>query len=300
LAGSRVTIESKPRPARDRAAGAVLAALVASAIVPAASAGEEPRNLLRSFTATAGLGYSQVAASEAEDAAPRHGSEVRRFTATAGISYSDGEYGDQPDARILALPLSLKYQRGPWTTRVSVPLVQIRERRMLRSGARMGSSDRGIGDIVASASYAFSPWSDSAPAIALTGKLKLPTADEGLGSDRFEYTTKLELSRTYFDRFTPYLELGYLVRERTSGAENGNLLLGSLGFSYSLTSSVTLGLAHDVREKSREDLEVVRELVPSASIALSKQTRLGLYGVLGLSDASPDLGAGVTLSYRLD
>jgi hypothetical protein len=90
------------------------------------------------------------------------------------------------------------------------------------------------------------------------------------------------------------------VRERTSGAEDGNLLLGSLGFSYSVTPSLTLGLAHDVRERSRGGLEAVRELVPSASIVLSKQTRLGLYGVLGLSDASPDFGAGMTLSYRID
>jgi hypothetical protein len=278
----------------------VLAAWAASAILPEVRAAEEPLGLLQSYTATAGLGYTSVAMPEAEDAGPRHGGELRRLTASAGISYSDGEYGDQPDARILALPLSLKYQRGAWTTRLSVPLVQIRERRTLRNGSRIEGSDRGIGDIVASTSYAFSPWSDSAPSIALTGKLKLPTADEGLGSERFEYTTKLELSKTYFDRFTPYLELGYLVRERTSGAEDGNLLLGSLGFSYSVTPSLTLGLAHDVRERSRGGLEAVRELVPSASIVLSKQTRLGLYGVLGLSDASPDFGAGMTLSYRID
>lgn len=286
MAGSPLAIQ--------RAAGAVLAAAwVASAIVPAARAAEEEQSLARGFGAIA------VRSAPAAVAEPRDARSLRRLTATAGIGYSDGEYGDQPDARILAVPLSLKYQRGSWTTRVTVPLVQIRERRTLRDGSRLESTGRGIGDIVASASYAFSPWSDSAPTIALTGKLKLPTGNEGLGSERFEYTTKLELSRTYLDRFTPYLELGYLVRERASG-EDGNLLLGSLGFAYGVTPSLTLGLAHDVRERSRGGLGAVRELVPSASIALSRQMRLGLFGVVGLSDGSPDFGAGMTLSYRLD
>jgi hypothetical protein len=224
---------------------------------------------------------------------------LRRFTATAGVSYSDGEYGERPDARIVSLPLSLKYQRGPWTTKLTVPFVQIRERRV-RRGSRISSSDQGIGDVIASASYTFAPWSDSAPAIALTGKLKLPTAAEGLGSDRFEYTTKLELSKTFYDRFTPYFELGYRVREHSSDASAGNPLLGSLGFSYGVTPSLTLGLAHDFRARSRSGLGDAREIVPSASIVLSRTTRLGLYGVVGLSDASPDLGAGMTLSYRFD
>jgi hypothetical protein len=296
MAGS---IESGGRRIRRRTAGAVLALWAASAIVPGALAGEEAPNLSRGFSATAGFTALRLPVPEPPNVGARSVRGLRRLTVSAGIGYSTGEYGDRPDAQILALPLSLRYQRGPWTTRVSVPLVQIRERGTLRNGSRIASTERGMGDIVASASYAFSPWSDTAPTIALTGKLKLPTADEGLGSERFEYTTELELSRTYFNRFTPYLELGYLVRERTSG-EDGNLLLGSFGFSYGVTPRLTLGLAHDVRERSREGLEAVRELVPSASIVLSKQTRLGLYGVLGLSDASPDFGGGVTLSYRID
>ncbi len=298
MAGSRVAIASGTRRRRPWALGAVLAALAMGGSAEARAG--EARVVFEGYSAISGLASFRALVSRPADPAARYGGELRRFTATAGFSYSDGEYGARPDARILALPLSFKYQRGRWTTRVSVPLVQIRERRRLRSGARLASSERGIGDLVASASYAFSPWSDSAPTIALTGKLKLPTAGEGLGSERVEYTTKVELSRTYADRFTPYLEVGYLVRERTSGSDDGNLLLGSLGFAYSVTPSLTLGLAHDVREKSRGDLEAVRELVPSASIVLTQQTRLGLYGVLGLSDASPDFGGGMSLSYRFD
>ena len=255
--------------ARRRAAGAALVALVVGSLGADASADVGTRKPLR------------------------------RFTATAGVSYSDGDYGDRPDARIVSLPVSLKYQRGPWTTKLTVPFVQIRERRV-RRGSTLSSSDQGIGDVIASASYTFAPWSDSAPSIALTGKLKLPTAAEGLGSDRFEYTSKIELSRTFYDRFTPYFELGYRVRERSSAASGGNQLLGALGFSYSVTPSLTVGLAHDYRARSRSGLTDSRELVPSASIVLSRSTRLGLYGVIGLSDASPDLGAGMTLSYRFD
>src|SRR5215510_11635314 len=100
--------------ARRRAAGAALAALVASSLAADAEA----------------------------DAGTRK--PVRRFTATAGVSYSDGEYGDRPDARIVSLPLSLKYQRGPWTTKLTVPFVQIRVRR----GSTFSSSAQGIGDVI--------------------------------------------------------------------------------------------------------------------------------------------------------
>ena len=47
--------------------------------------------------------------------------DAGRFTATLGGDYSTGDYGDPDTTRIRSVSLGLRYARGPWTGRVSVP-----------------------------------------------------------------------------------------------------------------------------------------------------------------------------------
>lgn len=44
---------------------------------------------------------------------------------STGFGYSEGEYGDIKDTKVLSVPVSLTYRKGPWKMRVSVPWVSI-------------------------------------------------------------------------------------------------------------------------------------------------------------------------------
>ncbi|MBN8485596.1 MAG: hypothetical protein J0L50_12565 [Sphingomonadales bacterium] len=41
-----------------------------------------------------------------------------------GVNYSEGDYGDIEDTRVIAAPVSLKYSKGGFSVRVSVPFIQ--------------------------------------------------------------------------------------------------------------------------------------------------------------------------------
>lgn len=44
---------------------------------------------------------------------------------STGINYSQGDYGETQDTKVVSVPLALKYKRGRFTVRVSVPYVHI-------------------------------------------------------------------------------------------------------------------------------------------------------------------------------
>lgn len=47
------------------------------------------------------------------------------WRASAGVNYSEGDYGDTRKTKVVAAPIALKYSRGGFSVRVSVPYVHI-------------------------------------------------------------------------------------------------------------------------------------------------------------------------------
>lgn len=80
------------------------------------------------LAAAAGLFAPAVAqAQEAAPAAlPASGSgdaDPGVWRLSAGVNYSEGDYGDIEDTRVIAAPVSLKYTKGGFSVRVSVPYI---------------------------------------------------------------------------------------------------------------------------------------------------------------------------------
>lgn len=222
-----------------------------------------------------------------------------RITTSVGLSYSRGEDASGIESDVLYAPLSLKYERRRWTAKLTVPYITVDESRA--APGRRRSTARGLGDSVASVSYRFLPWVESPTALELTAKVKLPTADEdaGLGTGELDYTAQAQISRR-FERWTPYLMLGFRWRGQPSGSELGDQRLAGAGFTYRWSDRFSAGFSYDFREASRRGADDVHELVPNASFRLSRSLRLGSYCVIGLSDASPDRNLGLSLSYSFD
>src|SRR5256885_16695350 len=118
---------------------------------------------------------------------------------------------------ILSVPLTARYDTGPWSLRASVPYLEVsgpsavipgvgtvsNSNPRKRGGGAEGTAS-GIGDTTLSATYT------AYPGIDLTGKVKLATADadQGLGTGEHDAAALIDVYKT-FDRVTLFAGVGY-------------------------------------------------------------------------------------------
>jgi hypothetical protein len=230
---------------------------------------------------------------------------------------SSGDYGDSEDTKILYVPFTVTYLLDGFSLtpsegdqiafRVVVPYVRIHGPGSVVEGSSgalptdaVGSdrqTDEGLGDIILRANYSFAPPATSRlPFFEISGKVKIPTANEDarLGTGKTDVTVDLTTSKR-FGNFSPFATVGYSWMGSSSRYRLRNRRLASLGMSYRFSRSWSAGLIFDWREAASGSAEDSRELVPYASIQLGRRLRLQPYGVVGLSDGSPDLGFGLQM-----
>ena len=222
-----------------------------------------------------------------------------------GYEFSRGEFDASDDTEISYVPFTLKYQRGDWIVGLTVPYLRIKGpgdvvrgadgNLVIASDGGGTTTESGLGDVVAALSYTLYPSRPSLPVLELSGRIKLPTADEdeGLGTGETDYTLQADVSKR-FGAFSSFATLGYRFLGDSSDLDLEDGFLASLGVGYRYSPRVSLGLAFDYREASTDGSDDARELVPYTSFRVSDRLTLGTYGVVGFSDASSDLALGVT------
>ena len=226
---------------------------------------------------------------------------------SGGLDYSRGDYGFATDTEVFAVPLNLSYETETWIFRVSQPWLRIKgPAGVVVTGAPFGgvvgrpvtSSESGMGDITAGATYRFSHPADGFN-VALTGRVKFGTADEdkGLGSGETDYYTQVDFSRDY-GATVPFFSAGYrfLGRNNLYPLRDGIYLSG--GVIRRLSGPTQIGLAVDWRQRVVDGGEPGCEVTGFVTHQLDQRWSLQGYALAGLTDASPDMGLGSLLSYH--
>jgi len=232
------------------------------------------------------------------------------FRAQSGMYYSTGDYGTSADTSILYLPFTLQYRTAQFQLSGTVPYLQIEGPGNVVGGPDGGGvivgnggpvmTESGIGDIVLSATYNLYPDSSSSlPYVELTGKVKIPTADEsrGLGTGKTDYTIEMEVFDT-FNGVTPFGRVGYVFRGDPDGFDLNDTLYASGGLMFKVNDQVTFGGSYDWREATTDTSDDQQQIVPFAQFRPVHEWSLMAYGVFGLSDASPDAGGGLQITRR--
>jgi hypothetical protein len=233
--------------------------------------------------------------------------EDARLTATVGTEYSTGGYGQDVDTSILAVSFAAKYEVGRWTLRGSVPWLRISgpsnvvaadSGGVILPGSGERRTEAGFGDIVLGAAYLVMQGPGLPFNLDLGGKLKLPTADEekGLGTGEADYSMQAEAFKP-FGALSPFATLGYRHYGDPPGLRLKNVFYGSLGSAYRLSPHTSVGAAYDFRDRIVEGGARLGELSAFLSHRYTPDLRVQLYALIGMADASPDAGAGVTVSY---
>jgi hypothetical protein len=222
-----------------------------------------------------------------------------------GVDYSTGDYGEVEDTKMLAAPITVKYQGEGFFLSASTSYLRVEgpdnlvpgDGGVTPGGPVTGVSTRkGMGDTIVSAGYSFG-LTDSTY-FDVVGKVKLPTASEAkfLGTGTTDYTVQGELLQVFG-------EVSAAVRggRRFNGSSTlfplRDVWQAGAGVYYQ-TGPVTLGVDYDWREASLSTSEDRSEATASMTYRINPALRLQGYGYTGFADGSPDLGGGMQLLYR--
>lgn len=235
---------------------------------------------------------------------------------STGLDWSAGDYGDPIDTRIAYVPVTARYvfdalplTSYPWDqveVGLTVPWIRIDGPGdfFTDTGGALQLrrvEEDGLGDVLLHGTYIWLPAVGSRwPAVELTGRVKLPTAnaDRGLGTGETDTWLEVDLARK-LGPVTPYLTLGYRFVGRPRGTRLDSSWYATAGFSWSPTRRLSLGLLYDWSGAATPDRHDSHELVPYLSYALGPRLTLSPYAVFGLSGYTPEYAVGFSLRYRI-
>lgn len=228
-----------------------------------------------------------------------------KWSLAAGFDYSTGSYGQSQDTTITYIPVTGKYETGPWTFGLTLPWIEVEgPGDVVRGIGRLGRTttstgtrtESGMGDLIAAATYNLLTSADRS-ALDVTTKYKFGTADrnKGLGTGEDDVYVQLDAYRS-IERFTPFATIGYKFLGSPPGAPLNNVLFAIVGSSYKLDDIRSAGLMWYVEQKASDNGAPVSELTAFYTQKLAPQWKGQLFGVIGFADGSPDFGIGAMVT----
>lgn len=233
------------------------------------------------------------------------------LTMGTGLDFSHGTYGSTSATETWFVPVTVKYERGPATYKMTIPYVRITaptggtlvgyddKGRPIYSGGAQRTTNEGLGDVVLG--YGYSVVEQADLLVEVGAKVKLPTADadKNLGSGKLDYSGFVDL---YLPRaaWTPFTTVGYRVIGEPAGVVLNNVWFGTLGLAYKHSRQDNFGAMWDIRQASTAAGHGVNEATAYWVHKFAGGFKMQAYAVAGFSDASPDYGLGLMLSSSLD
>ncbi len=235
----------------------------------------------------------------AQDSDEEEGPEL---SLTTGIDFSSGDYGTGIDTEIMVVPLNARIAAGDLRFNASIPYIRIKGADNIVGGDggpiivdpnTPVTTRSGIGDLTLGANYAI-PEDRFGLGLDFGARVKLPTAENGLGTGKTDVSLSGEVSRT-FGMITPFAQAGYRFMGDPDTIALDNVWFASVGASAALGKSVVLA-SYDWRQSPNPVVEDSREVFGAFSTPLSKSLNFTLYGSAGFTDGAPDYGVGAMIT----
>ena len=230
--------------------------------------------------------------------------ESQPWTLSTGFDYSSGTYGGSQSTDILYIPFIGKYELEQWVFKLTVPYIRVTGPGTVIPGVGTVAgrstvpitTESGLGDVVAAATYAFDMGDASAPALDLTAKIKFGTADEnkGLGTGENDYSVQVDIYKT-FDRITGFGTLGYSILGSSPSIPLNNVFYGAVGASYKFNDEVSGGLSLYLRQAPSSTSGDQADLTAFVTYKFDPLWKLQGYVLTGLANGSPDWAIGALI-----
>ncbi|HEU4812835.1 MAG TPA: transporter [Xanthomonadaceae bacterium] len=242
------------------------------------------------------------------------------FTVGIGADYSTGDYGTDTTTEIWSVPLTARFDSGDWRFKASLPWLRVSGDPNVLPGlgnvANLNPRGRGrgglvgppppdaetasgtasgVGDLTLEVSRSFD--TGGPLGIDVTGKAKIATADEdkGLGTGANDYGLAIDLYRAY-GATTVFGGAGYTMLGDSDFIDVDAVANANVGFSRKVGAG-NLGLLYDWREAASTGFDDRSEITGFYGVDAGASGRVQFHATRGLSDGSPEWGAGVSYSH---
>ena len=255
-----------------------------------------------------------------------------QWRVNATVNYSSGSYGTDSTTNILYAPMTVRKIFRDGDVSVTIPFVMISGTGAVRlvggvptrtsrataspggalaagsgGGKRPGNSplsssttDGGLGDIILRGRYYLIEESTIMPLVALTGRVKLPTADAdtGLGTGEFDEGAGMELTKSLTDRWVAYLDGGYNIIGDAPDTNFNNQWWYDVGIGYNVTNNLHMSVFYEEYRALVNTVNNARDLLALANYIVNDTVHLTGSLLVGLSNGAPNYGLGGGIRLR--
>lgn len=246
-----------------------------------------------SAPAMAESGNGQAGAQQSQDS----------FQIASGFDYSVGGYGYAADTTMWSIPIDLKAQLGRLRLQASLPYDFLKGPGQLVGGqiivnpnSTATTSRSGIGDLNLSAAYRLTTDNGIIPTIEVGGSVKLPTAKSTIGTGQTDYSANVAMYKAIGKVTTLFGSVGYSWVGSPAAYQLENGLTASGGLNFRPVSNQNYGVSVAYREPYTIGRPGYAVVSPYMTYRFTRLLGLTLYGVAGLNNASPRLGAGLRIT----
>ncbi|THJ11912.1 MAG: transporter [Nitrospira sp. CG24C] len=168
----------------------------------------------------------------------------------------------------------------------------------LAPGQKLTSS--GLGDIILRGRYYIVEEKGWTPLVAITGRVKLPTADEkrGLGTGKMDEGVGAEVSKLLGDNWIVFLDGGFNIIGRPEGLNLRNQWWYDVGGGYYFAKNLLGSVYFEEYRSLFSGAQNIRDVFFGMSYRASSEWRFNGGVAVGLSNGAPDQVFTVGTSYR--
>ncbi|MGH7206631.1 MAG: transporter, partial [Nitrospiraceae bacterium] len=162
------------------------------------------------------------------------------------------------------------------------------------------TSESGLGDIILRGRYYLLDERGPFPTIAITGRIKFPTADEdrGLGTGEFDKGFGMELTKKLVGNWVGFLDWGYTFIGDPPGLDLRNQWNYDFGVGYYFTKDLLGSFYYEEWRALVQGLSNPRDLLFAMNYKATSVLRVNASFQVGLSDGAPDYGLTGGVSFR--
>lgn len=158
----------------------------------------------------------------------------------------------------------------------------------------------GLGDIILRGRYYLIEEREYIPLVALTARMKFPTANEklGLGTGAFDHGYGVELSKMLGEKWIAFLDGGYNFIGDPDGLQLQNQYWYDIGAGYYLMSDLLASVYFEEYRALVPGLVNIRDFFFGLNYTASSSWRLSGGVTIGVSNGAPDHAFSLGASYR--
>ena len=162
------------------------------------------------------------------------------------------------------------------------------------------TTESGIGDLILRGRYYVVDEHGFVPTVAVTGRIKFPTADRdrGLGTGEFDEGLGLEVTKKLTDTWISFLDAGYTNLGNPPGVTLRNQWNYDLGVGYYFTKTLLGSAYYEEWRSVIAGLQHPRDLLVAMNYTATSAVRFNASVARGLSDGAPNWALTAGLNVR--